>query len=181
MPREELSSASDFLKDFPFEKKRIRKVVKLSGARREIRFTDGTETVVDRATIHELAKLKGLLVYSEKLKAAKTLAERRDILQKSHDRQMRILENYRADLVEGLQYAAPSIQGAIRARLRALSKTEFGSPLLGVTPATSVAPPNYGPQKTFKVTNQAGVEFRTIRDRRGRVRVVPIVGGALGA
>lgn len=176
---EEESSASEWLRDFPFGGKRIRRVVKLGGARRELRFMDGTEAVVDRATVHELAKLKGLLVYREKLQNAKTLAERAAILKASHDRQMSILENYRQSLLEGLQYAAPSIQRAIRARLAAVDKMEFGSPLVGATPATSVAPPNYGPQKTFKVTDQAGVQFRTIRDRRGRVRVIPVAGDAL--
>jgi len=176
--RLELSSANELLRGFKFRGRGgqlhpITRVVKLGGARRRIHWRGGFENV-DRATIHELAKLRGTLQYQRRLVAAPTRKLKRHYLKVSRDRQRLLLHRYMGRLEASLPHAPASVRRTIKAQLthlRSIART-FGSPLIGETPATSVIPPHYGPHKTFSVAARTAVTFKTKR-RRGRTYVVP--------
>lgn len=169
----ELSSASEFLEGFPYRGRLIARIEKRSGGNRHIVFHDGTSVTVKRKVIHSLAKFKGLQVYRHRLLTAPTEETAARILERSTSRQFRLRDNYRRDLREALPIVQPSIQRAIKATIRRIMKIEIGSPLIGMTPATSFVPPNWGPQHDFAVIKDTGRHFITIRDpRTGKPRVV---------
>lgn len=171
----EISSASTFLQGFVVDNRPLKQITKGKGGVRYLEFRGGGRTTVDRAFVHELAKLKGTVEYRAKLLAAKTPAERRHRIRVSRNRQQAILMGYVGRLRHGASTAPAHIrERLIRQATRLLrGRHRFGSPILGETPATSVVPPSHGPAKTFSTIARTAVKFRTIT-RRGKHYVIPM-------
>jgi hypothetical protein len=170
----ELSSASRLLTGQIFDGRTVKRVEKL-GARRRIVFTQGRPGIVDRATIHEFAKAVGWKRYREKLVAAATPKDRREMITASVKRQFNIRRQALSRYAEGKRHAPPHVAKEIERRMRSLRRMKWGSPIVGDTPVTSAVPPHHGPAKTFSTIARTGIRFQTIK-RKGRVRVIPIVG-----
>lgn len=168
----ERSSASDHLRGLPFDGSAIKVVYKGPKQTRLAVLEDGRMVSLHRSEVHELAKFQGLLTYRGRYLRAKR-SEKIAMLKKSRERQEAILRRHMERLAEGESVSEPSVSRAIRATIRRLQRQSFGSPLIGETPATSVAPPHFGPQHTFKVTERTGIKFITKR-RNGRSYVVPM-------
>lgn len=170
----EPSSTSKHLRGLPFEGSTIRATYKTGGGRRLIQLANGKTVKASRADLHELAKFQGLLQYRGRLLGAKSAADRRAILRASLNRQTAILNKAIAREKAGMDVAPPSVVPQIARRLAMLERLQYGSPLVGDTPATAgVGGAHYGPAKTFSTIARTGVQFRTIK-RGGRVRVVPM-------
>jgi len=162
------SSASAHLRGFRYGDKQIAAVLRGSGTKRVIRFTDGSRMKTDRRTIHELAKLKGLLDYRGKYLHGSARVKKR-MLAKSDKRQQAIFRSYLARRAAETQAMPASIRGKVARALGHARKTQFGSPLIGRRPSTSLRD---GPG-AFLIAEQAGVKFVTIGKGKNR-RVVPI-------
>lgn len=151
--------------------KRIARVTRGKGTSRTLHFSAGGKQIVDRGTVHELAKLQGLLQYRSRYLAAKG-PEKRRMLARSTKRQQVLLRNY-LTRQEGAILALPLVQrAAARREVEALRKRghQVGSPLVGLTPASSIVNRR---TPAFKVAKEAGISFRTIR-RKGRTYVIPV-------
>lgn len=174
MPRQSLqqkSSASDLLTGTMFHGKHIAKVTRGKGTSRTLHFRGKGKEVVDRATIHELAKLQGLLQYRTRYLAARG-PEKRRMLAKSTKRQQVLLRNYLARQEGNIAALPAGQQAAARRGLQRVRKRahRLGSPLIGQTPASSIVNPR---TSAFRVAKEAGVAFKTVR-RKGRTYVIPV-------
>lgn len=164
------SSASAHLKGFLYQGKPIDEVLRGSGTKRVIRFTDGSKVTADRGTIADLARLKGLLDYRGKYQAARGAAKRL-MLRKSEKRQQVLLSNMlgkRLTEIGAMPVGQQTIAKKEFAKLRRKGK-QVGSPLVGKLPASSI----WGTGATFKTAKDAGITFR-VMTIRGKRRVIPM-------